>query len=161
MLTILLELVLVSMLTKCWTISMLLVPIISSSKNSLLACFWVYFFFNIVFGKWAAIKEKLHLSHPFFLFPAVAHSFVSSSLFQMSPLLLIHTVGFWVINPFQLYKDICFLLFLQFSLLFSVSICLSVFLRDTFILLFSSPSTSVWIFTSTFSISLCKLFLVR
>lgn len=85
MLTILLELVLVvSMFTMCWTTSMSMVPIIANLNSweaVVKTLYWLVFGCILKkksFGKWAAIKEKLHLSHPFFLFPTVAHSFVSS-----------------------------------------------------------------------------------
>lgn len=53
----------------------------------------------------AAIEEKLHLSHPVLSAPCCCSFF---GLISPHPLISFHFVGFWIINHFQLNKDICF-----------------------------------------------------
>lgn len=80
------------------------------------------------FGKWLPYKKSPSSSLSPFLsiqISAAAHSFVSSffNFPSESSHFLIHTVGFQVVNPFQLHKEICFLVYFPVS--FPPSCCLS------------------------------------
>lgn len=68
--------------------------------KTLLACFLVL----LQIWKVAAIEEKLHVSHPILSAPCCCSFF---GLIFLHLLVSFHFVGFWVINHFQLNKDIC------------------------------------------------------